>query len=125
MREQRAPIHSNTRSLCTRASPPTPVITYPACTNSTLAVASKLFVFPQDPALMQKLQPFLLAPTNATAHTHAAQMGKVAPWRSMFSRSKECDQEEEEEESDSAMGAVLPLPLHCTPMSRFMNLRAR
>lgn len=115
-----------TRPLCTRGSPPTPVITYPAHTNSTLAVASKLFVFPRRPAqhlaerglltaLMQKLQPFLAAPINPSAHTHTTQLGKTALSRSMFGGSKECD---EEDESESAMGAVLPMPLPCSPLSR-------
>jgi len=119
-----------TRPLCTRGLAPISVITDPAQTNSALVVASKLFVFPCDPAqylaerglltaLVQKPQPFLLTPTNAHAHAHAAQMGKAAPSRPMFGRSKGCD--EEEEDSDSAMGAVLPMPLPGSPLSRSMR----
>ena len=105
-----------TSPLCTRGAPPAPVVTFPLHENSTLAVASKLFLFPLNPALylierglmleyLEQLQPML------GEHESVKQDPAVLPFaasRSLF-RSDATNSDDEVGESRS-LSAVLPLP---------------
>lgn len=106
-----------TSPLCTRGAPPAPVVTFPPHENSTLAVASKLFLFPLNPALyliergllleyLDQLQP-LIGEHELVKHEPAAVLSSAAS-RSLF-RSDATNSDDEVGESRS-MSAVLPLP---------------
>jgi len=74
---------------CTRGAPCTPVITYPVRANSLLAVASKLFLFPANPALylvermelltvlLEIFAPFLQKPFVLESHAHHPYRARV------------------------------------------------
>ena len=116
------------REACTRGTKPTPVVTYPVCCNSVLAVASKLFLFPHAPSLylaernlvqayLDILAPFLKKPSAAVIdHTPKQQMTPltISSSRSLFR--KKGDEEDEENAGNS--GSFLLGGLASPPSSR-------
>jgi len=118
-----------TSPLCTRGTPPAPVLVHPAHLNSAhgLLAASKLFVFPRNPALylvergllvecLELLHPLLTKP----AEHHPPHSAKPVS-RSLFGRQFAAAADEDDE--DDANGAVHPLPASplLRPLRAFMH----
>lgn len=95
---------------CTRATPPAPVVTFPAYANSILAVASKLFRFPHSPAiyLVEKadLLEAYLGILRGVTHTECA-MEEMTPPRVLTKMKPVCD-DSTEDDSEPAFLALAP-----------------